>query len=146
MSKNNLLNRLLGEAAPESVAPPADNPPGAPAAKPAQPAEPVEEKPPAPDQPASPQTRVPPANVNELAQLWQQGEHMGVATQLMFTEASYVDFVNLAFIIGQEAAIELGTLLDELADSEGINPPETPPEYNDLLRRAVGSGDSEKVL
>jgi hypothetical protein len=106
----------------------------------------VEEKPPAPDQPASPQTRVPPANVNELAQLWQQGEHMGVATQLMFTEASYVDFVNLAFIIGQEAAIELGTLLDELADSEGINPPETPPEYNDLLRRAVGSGDSEKVL
>lgn len=146
MSKNNLLNRLLGEAAPESVAPPADNPPGAPAAKPAQPAEPVEEKPPAPDQPASPQTRVPPANVNELAQLWQQGEHMGVATKLMFTEASYVDFVNLAFIIGQEAAIELGTLLDELADSEGINPPETPPEYNDLLRRAVGSGDSEKVL
>ena len=71
---------------------------------------------------------------------------MGVAAKLMFTESNYTDFVDLVFAIGHAQARELGALLDELADTEGMKPPTTPPEYNELLRRAVGSGSEEKVI
>ena len=71
---------------------------------------------------------------------------MGVAAKLMFTEANYVDFVNLVFSLGRNDGLELGRLLDELADSENMKPPKTPPEYNSVLRKAVGSGEEEGVL
>lgn len=84
--------------------------------------------------------------VQELMQLWQQGEHMAVAAKLMFTQANYVDFVDLLFTLGHEAGRELGTLLDELADSEHMQPPKTPPEYTSTLRRAVGGKEEAKTL
>lgn len=95
-------------------------------------------------------TDEPPANMapapttQELIQQWQSGDHMAVAARLMFTEASYADFVDLCFAIGQEAGRELGHLLDELADTEGMEPPETPPEYQQALA-SVG-GEEEGVV
>lgn len=83
--------------------------------------------------------------MQQLAQQWQSGEHMGVATALMFTEASYKDFVDLVFIIGHEAGQELGMLLDELAETSGEQAPETPPQYSDLLDRVSGN-EEEGVI
>ena len=71
---------------------------------------------------------------------------MGVATALMFTEASYMDFVNLIFVIGREAGLELGQLLDELANNQEGQPPETPPQYHDLLQRVAGADNEEAVI
>jgi len=82
----------------------------------------------------------------ELVQMWQRGERMGVAARLMFTQASYADFVDLVFQLGQPAGRELGGLLDELADTEGIEPPQTPPQYSDLLNRVAGANEEEGVL
>lgn len=78
--------------------------------------------------------------------MWQSGQRMGVAARLMFTQASYADFVDLVFTLGQEAGRELGQLLDELADTQGIEPPETPPQYQDLLQRVAGANEEEGVL
>lgn len=113
--------------APAETMPPADEPQPEEAAPAA-----------APDQ-AAPSTQ-------ELVQMWQRGERMGVAARLMFTEASYADFVDLVFQIGHEAGRELGGLLDELAETEGIEPPETPPQYSDLLSRVAGANEEEGVL
>jgi len=68
-------------------------------------------------------------------------QKMDVATQLMFTPASYVDFVNLCFVIGQGAGRELGQLLDELADSENIPVPEPSSDYSQILQRVVANRD-----
>ena len=84
--------------------------------------------------------------IQELVQQWQRGEHMGVAARLMFTEASYADFVRLIFLLGPEAGQELGQLLDELADSEGIEPPTTPPQYQSVLKRVAGADEEEGVI
>lgn len=135
MTANLLLKRLLGEAAEISAATELDTPPEL---EPSPDAAPDAAQPPTP-----PDTSAP--NTQELVQQWRQGDHMAVAARLMFTEASYADFVDLVFAIGQAEGRELGHLLDELADSEGINPPQTPPEYQQALRSA-GSGDEESVL
>jgi hypothetical protein len=71
---------------------------------------------------------------------------MAVAARLMFTEASYADFVDLVFVIGQSAGRELGHLLDELADTEGMEPPETPPDYQDMLAHIGNADRDEEVL
>jgi hypothetical protein len=84
--------------------------------------------------------------VQELAQEWQSGEHMGVAARLMFTQANYRDFVDLLFLLGHDEGRELGVLLDELADSEQMQPPKTPPEYSDLLRRVAGGQDTKATV
>lgn len=96
------------------------------------------------ENPQASQNGPPPvANTQELVQQWQRGDHMAVAARLMFTEASYADFVDLVFAIGQQQGRMLGQLLDELADTEGMEPPQTPPEYKNVLDR-VGSADSEE--
>lgn len=86
-----------------------------------------------------------PPKVQQLAKLWQSGDKMGVASSLMFTEASYKDFVNLVYVIGQQAGLELGALLDELADESGQKPPATPPQYSSILRRAAGDQEDGVV-
>jgi hypothetical protein len=134
VTANQLLKRLLGEAAETSAATELDTPPEL---------EPSPEAEAAPDMAQQPSTDAP--TTQELVQQWRQGDHMAVAARLMFTEASYADFVDLVFAIGQAEGRELGQLLDELADTEGINPPETPPEYQQALQSA-GSGEEEGVL
>ena len=85
-------------------------------------------------------------NQQELVRMWQSGDRMAVAARLMFTEASYVDFVDLIFQIGQEGGRELGQLLDELADTEGIEPPKTPPDYQDMLSHSGTADTDEEVI
>lgn len=82
----------------------------------------------------------------DLVTQWRNGDQIGVASRLMFTEASYRDFVDLLFQLGHEEGRVLGQMLDELADSENINPPETPPEYLDALRSASTGKNQDKVL
>ena len=136
------LRRLLGEA--EGQLQPERTPSAQADAQDAAPETPEETSEETPVE-APPDSKAAP-HVQELVQQWQAGEHVGVAARLMFTEASYKDFVELIFIIGREGGLELGQLLDELADTERIEPPETPPQYNDLLRRVAGSGEEEGVL
>jgi hypothetical protein len=139
VTSNPILKRLLGESA--------GVPPGPPPAEQAQ--EP--EDPPRTQQPPAPELRdqgvdIAAPNIGELLQLWQSGDHMAVAARLMYTEASYADFVDLCFNIGHEQARELGQLLDELADTEGMEPPNTPPEYKDVLQRVATADTEEDVI
>lgn len=134
MTANLLLKRLLGEAAVNDPVPGAPPPSGI---TPTQTQTPEEPEPQPADTGATPTTQ-------ELIQQWKAGDHMAVAARLMFTEASYADFVDLCFVIGHSDARELGQMLDELADTEGMEPPETPPEYQQALA-SVG-GEEEGVL
>lgn len=130
MTANPLIKRVLGEAAEEQAAVELNAPDET-----------------APDPAAATATAESPVPSNqELIQMWQSGQRMGVAARLMFTQASYADFVDLVFTLGQEAGRELGQLLDELADTQGIEPPETPPQYQDLLQRVAGANEEEGVL
>ena len=118
MSENAFLKLVLGESADTESAEDADSASGSH----------VSSADPTPD----PAPVVP---VAELARMWQAGQKMDVATSLMFTPASYADFVDLCFVIGQEAGRELGHLLDELADSENIPVPEPSDDYASILQR-----------
>ncbi len=130
MTSNPYLKRLLGEAGEM----PAGAPPGG------------AQLPPASSQRAEEPEQEPAAQPPELVQLWQSGDHMAVAARLMFTEASYADFVDLVFVIGQSAGRELGHLLDELADTEGMEPPKTPPDYQNMLAHIGNADRDEEVL
>jgi hypothetical protein len=134
VTSNPFLRRLLGEDAAVDPAAVAEAPP-----------EQTPQRPSAETPPASADPDVAPST-QELVQQWQKGDHMAVAARLMFTPASYKDFVDLCFIIGREGGLELGQLLDELADTEGVEPPQTPPQYADLLSRAAGADHEEEVL
>lgn len=141
VTKNPYLKRLLGEdqsaaqtelGAPEETLPsPEAPPPRAPAPPEVQPKLRVEVSP----------------NVQQLAKLWQSGDKVGVATSLLYSEASHRDFVNLVYIIGQQAGLELGVLLDEMAGDSEASPaqPETPPQYSDILKRVGGDAEDGVV-
>ena len=111
MIKNVWLSRVMGEAQ-DAPAIPAE-------------AEPVEDVPAAEDAPPPEEPvdveQVPSAQVvDTLVQAWQAGGRNDVAAQLLFTPVSYADFVLLCFKLGQGDAVELGHMLDELAESEGM--------------------------
>jgi len=143
VSLNPYLARLLGESAAAPVSDEAAGaPPAAPQPKAPTPAAPAEKGAVSKREPLSKNA----PQVQELLRLWQQGEHMGVAAKLMFTEANYVDFVDLIFLLGHDAARELGTLLDELANSENMQPPKTPPEYDSMLQRVAGADKAPEVV
>jgi hypothetical protein len=133
---------VLGEAEDIAAIPPQSNP--APSAPPPQ--EPEQE----------PESVEPPPETNEvgkglptppeLAKIWNDGGRMDVATQLMFTPASYVDFVDLCFIIGHASGRELGAMLDELAESENVPVPEPSADYANVLQRvAQQRGDRDRT-
>lgn len=71
--------------------------------------------------------------VQSLAQAWKSGQQTDVASQLLFTPVSYADFVKLCFVIGQGDAVQLGLMLDDLAESEGMVADE--PSENRILSR-----------
>jgi hypothetical protein len=58
--------------------------------------------------------------VASLVQAWKSGQQNDVASQILFTPVSYADFVKLCAAIGPNDAIQLGLMLDELADSQGL--------------------------
>jgi len=137
MSYNPFLRRLLGESDDEIAPPEVDDAAQSQAQAGPEPAQ-IDPEPTEMDAPPAQSSTVP---VQELARMWQSGQKMDVATQLMFTPASYVDFVNLCFVIGQGAGRELGQLLDELADSENIPVPEPSSDYSQILQRVVANRD-----
>lgn len=85
------------------------------------------------------------AKVEELVNLWKNGSHIDVATKLMFTEASYVDFVDICFAIGQEQGRMLGGLLDELAESENIEVPKPSKAFTSILQRSEANRSSDSM-
>jgi len=132
-----MMQRLLGEAMAPALA-----------EKPAQQSPPPlrDEETPVTEPAAEPATaNATSPSIKQLAQQWQSGDHLGVATALMFTAASYKDFVSLIYVIGRDSGLQLGALLDELADAENVPEPKTPPQYRSALARAAG-GEEEGVL
>ncbi len=90
---NKTVSRLLGEAvvaADAQVAPP--------------------EEAPAPDY-SNP-------SVEQLLALWQSGNHEAVAMRVLDALDMYADFLELAFQIGHEGAIELGQIMDQMTSNE----------------------------
>lgn len=51
-------------------------------------------------------------SVQQLVALWQEGSHEAVALRVLDALDHYEDFVQLAFQLGHEGAIELGQLMD----------------------------------
>jgi len=123
VSLNPFLRRVLGEGVEEP--PSLGDSPVPPASEGEPPPDPAEDGALGADAPTVP--------VAELAARWRSGQQMDVATELMFTPASYADFVDLAFMIGQEEARKLGYMLDELADAENVPVPEPSSDYSSLL-------------
>lgn len=88
--------------------------------------------------------------VQMLAQAWKNGQQNDVAAQLLFTPVSYADFTKLCFIIGQTDAVQLGLMLDDMAESEGMVTDE--PSENRILkqvrqsRRPLDAGPEGDVL
>lgn len=74
--------------------------------------------------------------VNMLVQAWQSGSRNDVAAQLLFTPVSYADFVRMCFRIGQADAVQLGDLLDNLAEESGLVT--DVPGQNKILARVTG--------
>ena len=141
VTKNPYLKRLLGEghnAAQVELAAPKETLPSPEAPPPSAP-EPPEVQPELLPEVAP--------NIQQLAKLWQSGDKVGVATSLLYSEASHKDFVNLVYIIGQQAGLELGALLDEMAGESETSPaqPETPAQYSDMVKR-VGGDEEDGVV
>jgi hypothetical protein len=85
--------------------------------------------------------------VEHLVSSWESGSKMDVASQLMYTPVSYVDFVKMLYRIGEQDGVELGGMLDQLSevrpsidqpggDTEGGGAPEAPAQ----------GGSAERVL
>ena len=100
---NKTVARMLGEAAPAmDVADPEHMAPAA-----------------APEEPAQISYSSP--TVQQLAQLWQSGQHEAVALRVLDALDHYADFLELAFQIGHDDAIQLGQIMDTMT-SEEVSP------------------------
>jgi len=65
---------------------------------------------------ASADSSVDSQTVEHLVSSWQSGSRMDVASQLMYTPVSYVDFVKMLYRIGEQEGVELGGMLDQLSE------------------------------
>lgn len=113
------LSRVLGEAAPlpepaEMESPDVPDAPEAPEA--AAPGDDVE-----PAMPAD-------TSVQSLLSAWESGSKINVAQTLLNGISSYTELVGLLYGIGQEGALELARMMDELSSDE----PEGGAETDDL--------------
>ena len=125
MQARSVLSRVLGEAAPlppeasEVEAPEVPDAPVTASAAPANPEAPEGDE--APPGPAN-------SSVGALVAAWESGSHVSVAQTLLGGISSYTDLVGLFYGIGQEGALELARLMDELSSDE----PEGAEETDDL--------------
>lgn len=133
------INRVLGEAAGEGDTTPP--PSGSEEGTIPQAAEPLDDL---HDEGSSVEDMPSSDVVNTLVQAWKGGGRNDVAAQLLFTPVSYADFVRMCFQIGQEDAIQLGDLLDNLADESGIVT--DVPGQNKILSRVTGEGTSGEQI
>ena len=103
---NRLVAQMLGEST-EVVDAEAD----APAASPHEPAQIVYTNP----------------SVEHLVALWQGGQQEAVALRVLDALDHYADFLELAFQIGHDDAIQLGQIMDALTSEE-----KSPHEYDQV--------------
>jgi len=70
---------------------------------------------------ANPEQAAPPSidysnpTVQQLVELWQTGNHEAVALRVLDALDMYADFLELAFQIGHDDAITLGTIMDSMS-------------------------------
>jgi hypothetical protein len=57
-------------------------------------------------------------SVERLVSLWQSGQHEAVAVRVLDALDSYSDFMELAFQIGHDDAIQLGEIMDSMTADE----------------------------
>jgi len=65
--------------------------------------------------------------VEQLLALWQQGQKEAVALRVLDALDRYADFLELAFRIGHDGALELGQIMDSMTSEE-----HSPHEYDNL--------------
>lgn len=98
---------------------------------------------------AAANTSIDSQTVQHLVSSWESGSKMDVASELMYTPVSYVDFAKLLYRIGEESGTELGALLDELSDVRpSIDQPggeQIPDEAQVSSKTGQGSG-AERIL
>lgn len=89
-------------------------------------------------------------DVAGLVSAWASGSHMAVAQHVLAGLNSYRDFVSLIYQVGQEGALELASLMDELSsgspdEDEGASlPPSRQPE-GELDSEPVASPDEAPI-
>jgi hypothetical protein len=81
----------------------------------------------------------------KLLKQWQKGDQTSVAVRLLFTRANYIDLVDLLFAVGYSEGRKLGQLLDQIADIQNLEVPQTPPQYRELLQQILDK-DHESIL
>ena len=96
---NKLVARMLGE-----TEMPVDGPQAASAAV-------------SPEEPAQLSASTSP-DVEQLVAMWEGGQHEAVALRVLDALDAYADFLELAFRIGHEGAIELGQIMDSMTSEE----------------------------
>ena len=72
--------------------------------------------------------------VETLLASWEKGEKQEVAIRVLDALDSYQQFVELCFRIGQQGAMELGGIMDELTSEE-----KSPHEYDTVPGEELGS-------
>lgn len=100
MSKNKTVAAMLGEAV--DVAEPDEMDQAVAAAEPEEP----------------PRMDYSNPSVDQLVGLWQSGQHEAVALRVLDALDHYADFLELAFQIGHDDAIELGHTMDAMTSEE----------------------------
>ena len=109
-----MVSRLLGEeVAPDEVAPEAI---------------------PAQETPAADTTDYSNPSVDRLVELWQSGDHEAVGLRVLDALDHYEDFMELAFRIGHEGALELGRIMDAFTSTE-----KSPHKYDKLTDQDMPS-------
>lgn len=92
---------------------------------------------------ASADTSVDSQAVEALVSSWQSGSKMDVASELMYTPVSYVDFVKMCFRIGEPDAVELGGMLDQLSE---VRPSIDQPGGEGEAPEAPQGGSANRIL
>jgi hypothetical protein len=83
-----------------------------------------------------------------LARAWQSGGKMDVAMRILSEPISHRDFVELIHVIGEDAGLELGTLLDELSETGEVEtgrPGLRPGEDEGDFRERHAEGDQDAI-
>lgn len=73
-------------------------------------------------------------SVQQLVALWQSGQHEAVGLRVLDALDMYADFLELAFQLGHDDAIELGQIMDMLTADE-----KSPHKYDEVPDTDVAS-------
>lgn len=71
-------------------------------------------------------------SVEQLASMWEGGQHEAVALRVLDALEHYADFMELAFRLGHESALELGQIMDSMTAEE-----KSPHDYDKIADRDI---------